>query len=100
MSYKVIFHKSAKKELDNFDASIKLIILKQIKKIKENPYLGKELGNKGGFDLTGYRKIYAYKKQIRIIYKIIEEEIQVYIISIGKREKMEVYKKASERNKE
>jgi mRNA interferase RelE/StbE len=98
MSYKVVFHKDAKKELDKFDLNTKLIILKQIKKIKENPEIGEELGNKAGFDLTGYRKIYAYKKQIRIIYKIIEEEIQVYIIAIGKREKMVVYKKASNRN--
>jgi mRNA interferase RelE/StbE len=56
-----------------------------------------ELGHKAGLDLTGYRKLYVDNKRIRILYKIISEEILVYIISIGERDKMEVYKKSIKR---
>ncbi|MCI6545776.1 MAG: hypothetical protein MR494_05165 [Spirochaetia bacterium] len=59
--------------------------------------LSEELGNKNGYDLTGYRKMYACKKQIRIVYSVVENVLLVNIIAIGKREELEVNKMASER---
>ncbi|HPO64238.1 MAG TPA: addiction module toxin RelE [Candidatus Kapabacteria bacterium] len=97
MSYSIVFHIEAKKELDSFDNSVKLIILKQIKKLEIQPELGKFLGNKDGMDLTGYRKLYALQKKIRIIYRIIEDRIEIQIISINKRDKLLAYKNAFER---
>jgi len=61
------------------------------------PGLGAQLGNKMGIDLSGYRKIYVDKKKIRIVYKIVEERIVVQIISVGKREGMQVYQNAAKR---
>lgn len=49
------------------------------------------------FDLTGYKKIYAVKKKIRIIYKIEKEKILIKIIAIGKRDDFEVYQDADKR---
>ncbi len=97
MTYNILFHIEAKKELDSFDNSVKLIILKQIKKLEIQPELGKLLGNKDGMDLTGYRKLYALKKKIRIIYRIVEDRIEIQIISINKRDKLLAYKNAFER---
>jgi len=97
MIYRISFHSDAKKELDNLDGSIRKIVSKQIKKLRTNPLLGFELGNKAGYNLTGFRKLYAYKKRIRIVYKIIEDKVVVYIIAIGKRDDMEVYKSSSRR---
>jgi mRNA interferase RelE/StbE len=57
--------------------------------------LGEELGNKNGYDLSGYRKMYANKKQI--VYSIKDEILLINIISIGKRDDMEVYANAAER---
>ncbi len=37
------------------------------------------------------------KKRIRIVYTIVQNEIVVEIIAIGKRDEMEVYKSAAER---
>jgi mRNA interferase RelE/StbE len=68
-------------------------VKKQLEKLRESPYLGEELGNKNGYDLSGYRKMYANKKQI--VYSI--KDVLINIISIGKREDMEVYANASER---
>jgi mRNA interferase RelE/StbE len=95
--YKIAFHPDAQKELLSLDGSIRIIVLKQINKLKQFPQLGELLGNKHGYDLTGYRKLYAHKKNIRIVYSIIEERILVKIIAIGKREDFQVYRDADNR---
>ncbi|MBW2654749.1 MAG: hypothetical protein JRC91_07400 [Deltaproteobacteria bacterium] len=41
--------------------------------------------------------MYADRKKIRIVYKIVEKKILVQIIAIGKRDNMKVYKKAVNR---
>ncbi|ROL56193.1 type II toxin-antitoxin system RelE/ParE family toxin [Bacteroidetes/Chlorobi group bacterium ChocPot_Mid] len=97
LNYKIIFHPEAKKELEDLDGSVRIKVLKQIKKLKEKPELGDGLGNKAGIDLSGYRKMYADNKRVRIVYKILEEIIVVYIISIARREDMLVYVKAKSR---
>jgi mRNA interferase RelE/StbE len=50
-----------------------------------------------GFDLTGYYKLYAVKKSIRIVYRIIENEIVVEVVGIGKRADFEVYAEVARR---
>lgn len=87
----------ALQEFCSLDGSVKKLDKKQLDKLKTSPLLGEELGNKNGYDLTGYRKMYDYKKQIRIVYSVVENVLLVNIIAIGKREDMEVYKTASER---
>ena len=87
----------ALQEFCSLDGSVKKLVKKQLDKLKTSPLLGEELGNKNGYDLTGYRKMYACKKQIRIVYSVVENVLLVNILAIGKREEMEVYKTASER---
>ena len=41
--------------------------------------------------------MYADKKKIRIVYTILEDEIIIEVIAIGKRDELEVYKNASQR---
>ena len=82
----------------SLDGSIKNLINEKIDKLKENPFLGESLGNKNNIDLTGYYKIYAAKKSYRIVYRIIKNEIEIIEIwGIGKRDKMEIYKKVEKR---
>jgi len=99
MSYNISLHPEAKKEFDNLDGSVKKLILKQLNKLKESPQLGEELGNKAGFDLTGYRKLYVHSKRIRIVYRIYQDRLLVYIIAIGRRDDLVVYLDASKRVK-
>ena len=40
--------------------------------------------------------MYADKKKLRIAYTIIEDEIIMEVIAIGKRDDLEIYRKASE----
>ena len=86
--------------LSDLYGSIKKLVLKQLKKLKDAPQPGEELGNKAGFDLTGYRKLYVHNKRIRIIYCISQDRRLVYVIAIGRRAHMVVYQGALKRVKE
>lgn len=97
MDYEISFHPEALKEFCALDGSLKLLVKKQLEKLKKSPFLGEELGNKSGYDLTGYRKMYVCKKQLRIVYSIVDEKLLVNIIAIGKRNDMEVYETANKR---
>ena len=90
MTYKILVHPEAAKEIAGLDKRQRLLVLKQIKKLSLKPGLGKELGRRQGIDLAGYRKLYADKKKIRIVYRITEEKVLVQIIAVGKREGMKV----------
>jgi len=98
MKYKVKFHPDAVKDLQKLDHRVKLLVFKQINKLAAKPLLGHDLGQKHGIDLSGYKKVYADKKRIRIVYKVIEEMVLIKIIAVGKREGLKVYKKAGERD--
>jgi len=98
--YEVIFHPEAKKGFNQLDGSIRKVVLKQMLKLQKKPNLGETLGNKAGFDLTGYRKMYAYKKKIRIVYRIHEGKLLIFIIAVGSRKEMAVYRDAYERKKD
>ncbi|MCE3224857.1 MAG: plasmid stabilization system [Nitrospira sp.] len=50
-----------------------------------------------GLNLTGYYKLYVAKKSIRIVYRIMEWEVIVEVVAIGKREDLEVYREAIRR---
>ena len=97
MTYKILIHPQAAEEIAALDHRVKLLVFKQIKKLSQMPGLGAHLGNKMGMDLSGFRKVYVDKKRIRIVYKIVEKLILVQIIAVGKRDGMQVYKKATER---
>ena len=97
MEYKIEFHPAALKEFCELDGSIKKLVKKQLDKLKTSPFLGEELGNKNGYDFTGYRKMYACKKQIRIVYSVINDLLLVPIIAIGKRSHLTALTKSEER---
>ena len=97
MNYKLELLAQADDDIDEFSNREKILIYKQFKKILKSPELGKPLGNKNGYDLSGCRKMYADSKKIRIVYRIIDEKIIVEVIAVGQRNEMEVYKKASKR---
>lgn len=97
MQYKIVLKEEADKELDALSNREKILVFKQFKKIAASPELGKLLGNKAGLDLSGFRKMYADKKRIRIVYTVLDDQIVIEIIAIGKRDEMEVYRDAANR---
>ena len=97
MHYKVLLTKEATADFKALDGSVKKLVAKQLKKLEESPHVGQALGNMQGFDLTGYYKLYAVKKSIRIVYRIIENEVIVEVVGIGKRADFEVYADVAKR---
>ncbi len=59
--------------------------------------MGAALGSKANNALTGYLKVYVGKKRVRIVCKINKQKVEVFIIIVGKRDNMKVYKTASSR---
>jgi len=83
MHYEICLKEEADKELSDLSNREQLLVLKQLKKISVSPELGQLLGNKSGYDLSGCRKMYADRKRIRIVYKIVDDQIVIEIIAIG-----------------
>jgi len=96
-TYKVTLRDVAVKDFEALDPGVQKQALKQFEKLKRSPQLGKELGHKMGVDLTGYRALRFYKNQYRIVYRILEEEKEVEIWGIGKREAGKIYRMVGER---
>ena len=97
MTYKIVLKEEVDNDLSKLSHNQKILIFKQFKKLQKSPQLGVSLGKKMGCDLSDYRKMYADKKRLRIVYKIIDKQIIIEVIAIGKRDDMEVYKKAFDR---
>jgi mRNA interferase RelE/StbE len=92
------FIPEAVNDYKSLDGSIKKLVNEKIEQLKENPFLGELLGNKNNIDLTGYYKLYVAKKTYQIVYRIVKNKIEVIEIwEIGKRDKMEIYKKVEKR---
>lgn len=95
--YEIKYHPLVESDLKQLNNSVRLEVFKKLKKIQQTPEIGKPLGNKNNMNLTGLFKVYVAKKQVRIVYEIIDNILVVKVIAIGKRESMEVYKQAEER---
>ena len=97
MRYSVTLTDDAAEDFRRLDGSLKQPVAKQLKKLETSPLLGEHLGNKAGLDLTGYYTLYAAKKGVRIVYRIIEQEVIVEVVAIGKREELAVYQTSLKR---
>ncbi len=97
MRYKVLLTPDAAGDFRALEGSVKKPVARQLKKLEEAPHLGQPLSNMNGFDLTGYYKMYAVKKSIRIVYRIIEDEVIVEVVGLGKRADFEVYAEVARR---
>lgn len=85
--YKINYLAEARIEFKKLDKSIQEQVFKKLLKISENP----EIWDNLSWNLAWYKKVYVYHKQIRIVYRIIEDKIEVLVIAIWKRENKKVY---------
>jgi len=94
MNYEIRLKNEAVEELDKLSNRERLLVFKQFKKIYLVPtfYVGNPyeniINNKIKFPYAFPRK--SWEREI-------ENEVVIEIIAIGKRDEMEVYKKAAER---
>ena len=93
MNYFLDFHPKALKEWKNLNQSIKLQFHKKLKARLENPRVQKD-------KLSGYANIYKIKLRssgFRLAYEVKDNEIVVYVVSVGKRENNKVYDNLKDR---
>ena len=93
MSYKLKFLPTALREWKKLDNAIQVQLKKKLRERLESPHVP-------GCQLSGFKNHYKIKLRTsgyRLVYEVIDEEIYVLVIAIGKRDKNLVYKKANER---
>ena len=95
--YQLKLHPKIEDDLKELDSSLQIQVFKKLKQIQNSPELGLPLGNRNNMNLSGFRKVYIDKKRVRIVYTVKDDELLIYAIAIGKRDEMEVYKKANDR---
>ena len=96
-TWKVELIPEAERDFKSLDGRVRKLVLKQLLKLEKDSRYGTNLGNKAGIDLTGYCKLYADQKRVRIVYEVNEGEHLIKVIAIDKREDMDVYRIALRR---
>lgn len=97
MNYKygLKFLPSALKEWKRLDSSIQGQLKKKLQKRLENPHV--PASRLHGFE--NHYKIKLRASGYRLVYEIIESEIVVLVVAVGKKDKNLVYQKAVKREK-
>ncbi|MCD4675401.1 MAG: type II toxin-antitoxin system RelE/ParE family toxin [Desulfobacula sp.] len=93
MNYKLKFLSTALKEWKKLDNTIQAKFKKKLKERLSSPHIKSSR-------LSGFKNHYKIKLRAtgyRLVYEVIDEEIYILVIAIGKRGKNLVYKKARKR---
>ena len=94
MTYNLDFLEEALEEWNKLNPSIKHPLKKKLMKVLENPRVPK---NK----LSGHSNRYKIKLRsigYRLVYEVIDDEVIVLVIAVGKRENNSVYDDANSRH--
>ena len=93
MIYKLKFIPTAMKEWKKLDHTIQKQFKKKLSERLEKPHVFPS-------QLSGFENHYKIKLRAsgyRLVYEVIDEEVVVMVIAVGKRDKSAVYKKARNR---
>lgn len=93
MKYRLKFLPTALREWEKLDNSIRTQFKKKLSERLENPHVPAS-------QLSGFENHYKIKLRAsgyRMVYEVIDDEICVLVIAVGKRDKNEVYDNAIKR---
>lgn len=93
MTYNLEFLEEAKKEWEKLNPTIRQQLKKKLGQILENPRISKN-------QLSGSTNRYKIKLRsigYRLVYEVIEQEVVVLVVAVGRRENNQVYKAADNR---
>ena len=96
MKYQLRFLSEAWDEWNELDKSIKIPLARKLEKRLEDPKIASaQLRGK----LIGLYKIKLSDSGYRLVYQVLDKEVVVLVISVGRRDKSKVYDLARERIK-
>jgi mRNA interferase RelE/StbE len=93
--YKLKFIPIALKEWEKLDSSVQSQFRKKLKERLQEPHV--KASRLSGFE--NHYKIKLRASGHRLVYEVIDQEICVMVIAVGKRDKSEVYRQAQQRTK-
>ena len=94
MIYKLKFIPSALKEWEKIDSTIKEQFKKKLKERLATPHVPS--ARLSGFE--NHYKIKLRSSGYRLVYEVIDDEVCIMVISVGKRDKSSVYQNARGRS--
>jgi mRNA interferase RelE/StbE len=103
MSWSLQYLPEAEKDLRSLDGSQRILVLKAIKKVQQNPLpiaengYGKPLGNHSNTNLSGLLKIKLRSAGLRVVYQLRRTESAMVVVVVGVRADDEVYELAQQR---
>lgn len=93
MIYKLKFIPSALKEWKKLSHPIKTQFQKKLAERLQNPHVGPD-------KLKGYQSVYKIKLRTagyRLAYEVVDQELVVFVLAVGKRDKNTIYRKLAKR---
>lgn len=93
MTYKLIFDKRALKEWNKLGETLRQQFKNKLAERMINPCIQAD-------KLKGENDLYKIKLRsagYRLVYQVRDQEITIIVVSVGKRERLEVYKTAEQR---
>lgn len=93
MTYKLRFLPAALKEWEKLGATVRSQLKNKLAQRLENPRVPAD-------KLRGYESIYKIKLRsagYRLAYEVVDDELVVYVIAVGKREKGKIYSTLEDR---
>ena len=103
MNWRLEYLPEVEKDLKSLDGSQRVLVVKAIKKVLQNPLpvdengYGKPLGNHNNSNLAGFLKIRLRASGLRIVYQLRCTETSMLVVVIGVRADEEVYEIAQKR---
>ncbi|CAI3959543.1 mRNA-degrading endonuclease RelE [Commensalibacter communis] len=94
MIFNIEFDERALKEWDKLDKTIQTLFKKKLKQLQNNPHIESARLHR---DLANCYKIKLRSSGYRLVYQVIDGEIIILVIAVGKRENKKVYGTANTR---
>ena len=93
MTYKLRFLPAALKEWEKLGATVRSQLKRKLAERLENPRVQAD-------KLRGYESVYKIKlcsAGYRLAYEVVDDELVVYVIAVGKRENSKIYSTLKDR---
>ena len=93
MTYSLLFHEKALPEWRKLDRAVRERLKAKLAERMENPHVP-------GDRLSGPPNRYKIKLMnpgVRLVYEVVDDRVEVYVLAIGKRERDQAYVKAAKR---